>query len=167
MKLSQAGMDFVVVIVIFLVISTYLFFRTFSYKSWYLQKVRENRLELIAYEISEILINDPGEPVDWDAANVKRIGLSDEKANLTNLVWMEKIKALASICSNYEDVRKKLGVSSDVWFSIEIEVPSQNYHYVCQPTTIISRGFNYTFERVFVARNQTFIGFGKLKVTVW
>lgn len=72
-----------------------------------------------AYQISELLINDPGEPSNWDdnPGSTERLGLSDEASNKLNLISLDKIITLNTSCNNnYQDIQKWLGLNQS--FSI-------------------------------------------------
>jgi hypothetical protein len=117
-----------------------------------------------AFQLSEILINDPGEPTNWPNINfddVKRLGLSDER-NKTNFLSESKILALNSRCStNYSKVKEKLNADYD--FSIFLMDSKGQLKIACIPPTKIFRGINITTSRMVAFGDD----FGELILQVW
>ena len=73
----------------------------------FVEEVNKENTRSKAYQLSEILINDPGQPINWNSTNVKRIGLSDEHWNKTNLISYSKVLEFKELnCQNNADFKK-------------------------------------------------------------
>lgn len=115
---SQLSIEYYVSLTIFILFVGYIFFQLILRSPQYMIEVENERLRSESYQISELLINDPGQPINWNQANVKRIGLSSN-LNMTNLLSTVKISSLQSICnSDYEKIRKSLG--TEYFISIDL-----------------------------------------------
>jgi hypothetical protein len=163
---GQLTFDVFIALFIFIGIVVYLFFQILTITPSYLNEINKERLKSEAYQISEILINDPGEPINWDALGInqiKRIGLSDSNQNKTNLVSLSKTQKLNETCSNYNLVKSKLGISDD--FSIVIVKKLTNTVIVnCTSTSTKSGRTKIVVKRLFAFDDSTV---GELKLKVW
>ena len=65
MKAQISFVEYIVSFSIFSVFVAYLFFRLLSYMPAYLNELRGEKLRSEAYQLSEFLINDLGEPLSW------------------------------------------------------------------------------------------------------
>lgn len=122
---GQFSIDFYISFIFFIMFVIYLFFQISKIIPNYLNEVNVQTLRSEAYQISELLINDLGEPKDWnilpeDQRNkIKRIGLLDETQNKTNLISQTKATALNTICNSadgYEMIKSK--IATDYQFSL-------------------------------------------------
>jgi len=165
MKAQISFVEYIVSFSIFSVFVAYLFFRLLSYMPAYLNELRGEKLRSEAYQLSEFLVNDPGEPVDWQTkpdSLVKRVGLSNIE-NKTNYLSADKVKRLAENCtSNYDLVKRWIG--ADYQFLLAVSDDSGSISAVCIPTGAIIRGVNATIKR-FVAFDTN--SYGELTVYVW
>jgi hypothetical protein len=118
---AQIGLDFVLALILFITISTYLGFHVLRIMPIYLEKARLELLREEAYRLSQLLINDGGHPLDWPTYyelglydDIKRVGLSNHSFNLTNLLSMSKVQALDQACDeDYDYVRLWTGVDHE------------------------------------------------------
>ena len=80
--------------------------------------MKKQSLLVEAYQISEILVNDVGEPANWYSLQInqtKRIGLLNESINRTNVVSITKARVLDTICnSNYQIFKQLLDLKNDI-----------------------------------------------------
>lgn len=85
----------------------------------FLVEVKKENSRSEAYQISEILLNNPGEPINWDKVpldRVKRLGLSDEVQNRQNLLSGSKIFAFNNTCNtNYLLTQKLIGLNTSFY----------------------------------------------------
>jgi len=148
--------EYLVAIVVFLTFVGYFSFQLLNFLPAYLTQIRSERVRGEAYQMSELLINDPGYKIDWDkklpGEEPKRIGLSDEIKNVTNFISIGKISQLQAQCagSGYSNVKKWLG--SDLDFSISITVINSDtglpeQYYSCRPQNPLVRTINTTIKR--------------------
>ncbi len=109
---------------LFLFVSSvsFLIYQLLSYYPSYVNEVRRQILFSEAYQISELLVNDAGNPANWNLDNVKRIGLLNETLNRTNVISMSKVIYANEICNRrYEDFKRLLGLNNDISFVIYLE----------------------------------------------
>jgi hypothetical protein len=167
-------MEFIISMVIFIIFVSYLFFQILGIRPFYIQQIKAEKVRAEAYQISELLINDPGEPIHWDAiannpSEIKRIGLSDHNYNLTNLISWLKAENFSYLCNNnYELIREKTGVK-DYQFSIVIHKVNGGMPILCYPPPQTVKGgfINFTVERVVGINTGNNIVPGKVVVRVW
>jgi hypothetical protein len=125
-----------------------------------MEEVEKEDLRSKAYQLSEILVNDPGEPENWDTAgSIKRIGLNDETYNKNNLISLGKVTALESRCGNYDEVKNLLGL--DKSFSIIVFNISQSTGdrltpplCSCVSPDLIKTSINTTVRRITALYND-------------
>lgn len=116
MKL-QAGYEMFVTITIFIIVIIFLFYEILSSIPGYLIELKKETLYSEAYKISQILINDGGEPSNWfvDVSSAKRIGLLNESLNSLNILSSKKIDIFNRSCVlNYEIVKKLIGTDYNI-----------------------------------------------------
>ncbi|MDI6798560.1 MAG: hypothetical protein QMD12_00985, partial [Candidatus Aenigmarchaeota archaeon] len=134
MKGQISFVEYLVSTTIFIAFTTYFFFNLVSLVPAYLNEIRSERVRSEAYQISEILVNDPGEPINWDLSNVKRLGFSDENFNKTNLLSENKINMIGPNCiPGYDEVKKLIGTDLD-FMLVLIERPNGQLKMLCSPT---------------------------------
>jgi hypothetical protein len=165
---AQVSLEFILCVIIFTILATYVLLQLTNVKSRYLRYLTAEKLNSELYLISELLINDVGEPANWHLAperEIKRIGLMDERTNATNLLSFSKLERLNSICiGNYDLVRKALGVENH--FSLGI-VNATEVLVTCAPFYPTPfKGFNFSIRRS-VAINNARITHGKLILSMW
>jgi len=112
------NVEYLTVLVLFMVFSTYFVFRMLDQKPAYLAEVQREIFRSESYRLSEMLVDDAGAPANWRAgtAGIARIGLSDEAANVTNLVSEAKLSAMKQMCTGaagYANVKALVGASHD------------------------------------------------------
>jgi hypothetical protein len=170
---GQLSMEVIVGMVIFIIFVSYLFFQILRLRPIYIQQIKAEKIRAEAYQISELLINDPGEPINWDTVDdlhkINRTGLSDHSYNLTNLISWSKVEKLNSSCSDYELVREKVGVK-DYQFSILVSRIDGGVPILCYPPpeTVRISFVNFTIERVVgINVGNNVIVPGKVVVRVW
>lgn len=139
---GQLTIEYLISFVLFIGLISYVYIMYSSNIPNFIEEVEKEDARAKAYQLSEILINDPGEPINWDTGNVKRIGLSDENFNKTNLVSTLKIGRLKDLCTNYEEMLRKLGIDEPVSifiFKIDEQTGERTLFlddFNCQPPTI-------------------------------
>jgi len=170
-------MEYLTVLIIFVMFSSYFAYKLLEQKPVYLEEVKSEIYRSESYRLSEILTNDPGEPLEWyDFLTVEqvieetsRLGLSNHTENKTNHVIEEKIVMLGDLC-DYEDgyniVKERLGASYD--FSIIVtdlsrEAPEETFGSVqCEPSSI---GEVKSSIKRFISFGSGY--YGEVAVSVW
>ncbi len=142
----------------------------------FISQVEKEHVKSITYQLSELLLNDPGQPSNWgnNPGSVERIGLSDETQNKTNLLSYQKIDSLNSTCSTfqgYRDVQKLLafdGVFSIHFYNIT-DAGQREVLLNCNPPSALLKKteINVTVKRItsFVDNDRR-KNFGELIVEV-
>jgi hypothetical protein len=124
MKL-QVGYEQFAALSLFVFSVTFLISQLFSYYPAYINEARRQTLFSEAFQVSELLVNDVGEPANWYAiplSNVKRIGLLNESLNRTNVVSIIKVSRANATCnSNYAQFKQLLDLKNDVNFVVYLE----------------------------------------------
>ncbi|MEM5843705.1 MAG: hypothetical protein QXX07_00100 [Candidatus Aenigmatarchaeota archaeon] len=170
MKGELSFVEFIASMGVFISFVAYLFFLLLRYYPIYLQEMETERKRLEAYQISELLINDFGHPIEWelDLDSVNRFGLSDFSKNKTNFLSRTKIDSLNSFCSQpqgYEKVKEKIGAEFD--FSLLMfQLPNRNILVSCfpPPGKVKITPTNITVRRVAALSTG---GYVELVVQVW
>jgi len=162
--------EYIVSTAIFIAFVSYILFNLLLVTPRYLKESENERMRAEAYQISELLINDPGEPPNWyqNMASIKRLGLLDETRNETNYLSEEKINKLGNPATGdyciptYDKVKEWL--DSDYNFSLMlIERPSGTLRIYCVPPRIIKGPTNITIRRI-VAFGSSY---GELIIQMW
>jgi len=174
---GQFGYDYFISLVIFILFVVYIAFQIMGMRPAYLREVRNEILRSEAYQLSELLVNDPGEPLNWDdlpfGVRIGRIGLSDENTNKTNYVSNAKIVKLnTSWCplwpSGYSgDLPKLFGIDPKYQFSIIIKKMDGTLLADCHPPQsklIAPRTLSISVKRTMVFDSG---GYGEVLVQMW
>jgi hypothetical protein len=171
MKAQISFVEYLIAFVIFVAFVGFFSFQTLKFVSEYLNQIRSERIRAEAYQISEILVNDIGDPSDWNnyigtpnEYTIKRVGLSDQNFNKTNVLLQDKINKFNSKCSNdYSAIKKWL--ASDYDFSIILIRKSSPEAVLinCHPTVTAVRTINTTVRRI-VSFDS---GYGELIIQMW
>lgn len=170
---GQISIDYYIALIIFIFFVVYFLFQISNLVPNFLGQMEEQRMRSEAYQISELLVNDIGSPPDWNTlvpdktAQIKRIGLSDQTRNKTNLLSSPKIKALDGICLNETLGQHFLrsAIDTDLQFSVFlINKSSGGAEFSCQPAASNLRGFSVITKRVVAFDNGNF---GELTLQLW
>jgi hypothetical protein len=165
MKAQISFVEFLTALAIFLASVTYISFQISTFIPNYLNEVKAERMRSEAFQLSELLINDPGNPANWytlNLNNVVRLGLSDEKENKTNLLSYNKILKFNETCnSNYPEVKKKLGLDYD--FSLVLKEGTSEKINCSIP---ITRKYT-TIRRIVAYRDNNQVKYGEMILQVW
>ena len=159
------NVEYLTVLILFLIFSTYFTLRMMEQKPAYVAEVQREIFRAESYRLSEMLINDPGHPLDWETlpvGSVKRIGLSDATANVTNLLNETKLSKMGQLCiavDGYANVKSRVGAQHD--FSLEY-INSSGTFYRCNPCVTCDVKASITR---FVAFNTG--DYGKIVLQMW
>lgn len=122
----------------------------------FVEEVTKEATRAKAYQLSEILVNNPGKPLNWNNINVKRIGLSDGNSNKTNFISYSKVSGLSTLCGNFKDVQDKLALNDS--FTIFIFNITNNGNRVplvdCHPLLFPKAVVNATVRRITAMNNS-------------
>jgi len=91
---GQLTLEYLISFFIFLSLVIYVYYALSSNIPNFVGKIEKENIRSENYQLSELLINDDGEPWNWDEANVERIGLFDNTTtfyivenDLENNLW--------------------------------------------------------------------------------
>lgn len=163
MKAQISFVEYLVAFVIFVIFLGYFSIQILKVVPEYLNRMRGVTIMSETYQISEILVNDPGYPIDWTKDNVQRLGLSDETKNITNYLSLRKINEIGSSCTpGYDKIKASL--ASDQDFSIILINSSSGNNLIdCHPTTTAVREIKTTVRRI-VSFDSSY---GELIIQMW
>jgi hypothetical protein len=101
---GQLAIDYLIALIIFVSFATYMAFQVMALMPTYLNQLRVETLRSEAWQVSDLLINDVGEPANWHVGGVdiKRVGLSAEAFNKTNLLSLAKAEKFNETCQTLE-----------------------------------------------------------------
>jgi hypothetical protein len=121
MKL-QVGFEQFAALSLFVFSVSFLISQLLSYYPTYINEVKRQTLLSEAYQISELLVNDAGEPANWNISYVKRIGLLNESLNKPNVVSVLKVLNASYLCNtNYSKFKQLLDLKNDINFVVYLE----------------------------------------------
>jgi hypothetical protein len=121
MKL-QVGFEQFAALSLFVFSISFLISQLLSYYPTYINEVKRQTLLSEAYQISELLVNDAGYPINWNSTNVTRIGLLNESLNKPNVVSVLKVLNASYLCNtNYSKFKQSLDLKNDINFVVYLE----------------------------------------------
>ena len=161
---AQLSLEYYISLIIFIGFVVYISFQIMRISPQFITEVKNERLKSEAYQISELLINDAGQPINWNSQPpVKRFGLSDN-SNKTNLLSQGKIAAFNTSCSDYDNIRKLIGIGTEYYFSLNLIDSNGQTLINCNPPLTVIKPAKIAITRI-VALNQT--TFGELTLQLW
>ena len=173
---GQFNIEFFTVLILFVGFAAYFSIKLAGVRPAYMEEVRQTIIRSEVYRISEVLINDPGYPMDWDTLvgtpsenEIKRIGLLDHSQNKTNLLSEQKIAGLDTLCNGgaaYEKIKDLIGAEYD--FSILlVEKPSELVKIDCGSTQSGETVASIRRLGVFDSGGDGELEYGELSVHSW
>jgi len=111
MKGQISFVEYLAALTLFVISVTYIAFQLVSSVPSYLNEVNDERMRIDIYQISELLVNDPGNPINWYSSSpILRMGLSNESSNVTNFLSLKKIQAFNTYCANggYDNIKRNI-----------------------------------------------------------
>lgn len=174
---GQISIDYYAAVIIFVIIVVYFVFQIMNIVPRFISQMEHERMRSESYQISEILVNDAGLPIDWNnlvlsnPSAIQRIGFSDQTSSMTNVMSSAKADALNTLCSTQgqEFVRSKL--NTEFQFSLVVLNRDTDMTVIncLGPSTDVdgrptTRGFVATTTRVFSFANGEI---GHMTLEVW
>ena len=163
---GQLTIQYLASFIFFIGLIVYIYFAYSINLPAFVEEVRKEDIRSKAFQLSEILLNDPGDPSNWgpdmEHTDINRIGLSDENSNKTNLISLKKIDELKFICSNvgFEFIQKKLAFNKPFSihvFNISQDSGERNLLIDCVSPDFPKTSINATVKRI-TALNNTDTG---------
>ena len=169
-KKGQLSADFFVALVAFLGFLAYITFQLFQTVPESSANVKEETIRIEAYQISELLVNNAGFPLDWEAqplSGIKGIGLSDPAKSMTNYLLRAKLDRLNTICqtpTGYQDIKGILEMNNEMTITfIEHTLPTDTI-WVCKSSVATNKKVAFNVSRtVSIGGNS----FGEIIVEMW
>jgi len=160
---GQLTIEYLISFIIFIGLIAYIYLSYSANIPSFIEEVKKEDTRSKAFQLSEVLINDPGEPETWDETTVERVGLLDQSSNRQNLISQVKINELRDLtgspCNDigYDKLKSKL--SMDKEFSViisEIDTSNGNRNplYNCFPPSPIIGAINTTLIRVIAVNDS-------------
>lgn len=169
---AQLTIQYLASFIFFVGLVVYVYFAYSANLPRYVEEVEKENIRSKAYLLSELLINNPGEPENWDEVamqNWKRLGFADQHSSKQNLISKSKIDVFNNNfdCSNpssFSHFQELVGMRrpfSFYIFNINWEDGSGDRFPLveCSPSTIIKEEINVTIRRI-IAYNDS----GSLKL---
>ena len=152
---GQLTIQYLASFIFFIGLIVYIYFAYSANLPAFVEEVRKEDVRSKAFQLSEVLLNDPGDPANWGSGiGPDRIGLSDENSNKTNLISKSKVDELGVICSNFDDVQQKLALYkpfSIYVFEIDQTTGDRGTPLVeCVPPDFPKTTINATIKRITV-----------------
>ncbi len=149
---AQLSFEYMIAFGIFIGIVSYIYLSYVRTIPVFVEEVRKEAIRSDTFQISELLVNNPGEPADWsDASTANRIGFLDETENLGNLMSKTKILDAIGYCkTDYNDFRQRIGTDREftlVVFDVNIQDGSRTLIDSCTPA-IGKTSVNATIRRI-------------------
>lgn len=166
---GQISIDYIVAIIAFFFFAIYFLYEVSNVVPRYVQQIEEQRIRSEAYQMSELVMNDAGRPLNWNQVPVNqivRMGLSESAtANKTNLMSAAKAVALNNICATQGHAFVRTMMRTDLQFSLFLVDRTNGTTYMsCSPASTVNRGFSATVKRVGAMDNGNF---AELTVQAW
>jgi len=162
MKGQISFVEYLAALTLFIFAVLFIALQLVNFIPQYLTQINDERVRIDAYQISEILVNDPGNPANWESrAQIFRMGLSNESVNETDYLSLSKIEAFNNYCNplnasgqlvpggGYANIRNNLTQTDN--FAILLfnrTANSGNLLIICQPPNSFSSPINTTFRRI-------------------
>lgn len=171
---GQFNVEFFTVLILFVGFASYFSTKLMGIGPIYIKEANKAIVRAEAYRISEMIINNPGVPSDWDTATegeIKRIGLLDHSQNKTNLLSEQKISKLNSLCSGdngYESIKSLIGAEHDFLIMLtELTGEPGELRINCGSTEFGENAALIKRLAVFDSENDGELDYGELVVQVW
>lgn len=154
MKKGVADIEFTLSVIVFLSIITFVTFVIISNIPLLRSESYNNDLRSRAYEVSQLMMFDTGEPANWTNATVKRIGFSAGERYSISIDKINNFSALCSAPSGYQSVKAMLGQNfTDI--RVNITAPGVNVQCGSQVTKTSRTEFAITRFGVINSTNAT------------
>lgn len=169
---GQLSLEYFVTLVFFIVFVLYIYKGFASNIPMFIDEIKREDLRAKAFQISEVLLNDPGQPVKWydrDISRLRRVGLSDEEEDKANLISKAKIDKFNEFCSSdYAAIQDSLAI--DEPFSVYIFRITNNGNRVsiasCEPPQKTERVLEATVRRITAYNDGGTLGLAEIIVQV-
>ena len=162
---AQLTIQYLASFIFFIGLVIYVYFAYSANIPQFIEEVDKEDVRSKAYQLSEVLINDPGQPMNWNSASlgsIKRIGFSDQNTNKTNLISYDKLDKFkeefgdCTALSNFTKVQNRLALSKFFSFYV-FNITDDGERQIlarCVPPVFPKTAINATVKRI-TAWNQS------------
>lgn len=175
---GQFNVEFFTVLILFVGFASYFSTKLMDIGPIYIKEANKAIVRAEAYRISEMIINNPGVPSDWDVLvdigeddQIKRIGLSDHLQNKTNLLSDDKINNISVLCDGsegYDKIKSLIGAEHDFLMMLtELTGELGELRIDCGSTEFGENAALIKRLVVFDSENDGELDYGELVVQVW
>ena len=154
MKGQISFVEYLASLVLFLTAIIFIALELINFVPQYLTEINNQRIKINAYQISELLTNDPGNPINWylPSSKILRMGLSNESVNKTDYLSLQKITAFNTYCNSpggYNNIKNNISaVTNFAVFLFNRTANSGNLLIACNPPELFSSAINTTIRRI-------------------
>ena len=172
---AQLTIEYMISFGVFISLVTYIYLLYSGNIPNFINEVEKEHIRSVGYQLSELLINNPGWLTNWEDGSmneIKMIGLSNETENKKNLISLNKVKALNDAClSDYYFVQEKLGLNEtfSIYFYTITSTGERGKPLLnCKPSVTKKTTISATVRRItsFINTTDGTVGFGELIVEV-
>lgn len=176
---GQFNVEFFTVLILFVGFAAYFSTKLMGIGPIYIKEANKAIVRAEAYRISEMIINNPGVPSDWDVLvgnataenQIMRVGLSDHLQNKTNLLSDDKINSISVLCDGlegYEEIKSLIGAEHDFLMMLtELTRELGELRIDCGSTGFGENAALIKRLVVFDSENDGELDYGELVVQVW
>lgn len=180
---AQLTLEYMVSLTLFIGIVIYIYFSYSATIPNFMEEVFKEDARAKAYQLSEILVNDHGEPIDWDddvkwlKKQINRTGLSDENFNKTNLISNAKVNRLkdptegfnCTNSGNYTELKNLFALDREfsiIIFEIEDD-GNRNLLFSCFPPFDLKTPIQAKVTRITAYTDGSDVKKAEVIVQVW
>jgi len=154
MKAQISFVEFLTAMVVFISFVGYFSLQVLLFIPSYMNEIKSERLKSEAFQVSELLINDPN------------LGLSDLTQNKTNLLSANRIRDFNTTCQNYNSAKEKIGMDYD--FSLGFrDIDTGTVMINCAPPSVGYKQLRGSIRRVVAFDDGGVVKFGEMVLQVW
>lgn len=162
---AQLTIQYLASFIFFIGLIIYIYFAYSANIPQFIEEVNKEDVRSKAYQLSEVLINDPGQPINWNSVAlslIKRIGFSDQNTNKTNMISYDKLNKFSdefgdcTVSSNFTKVQNRLSLNNSFSFYI-FNITDDGERQIlarCVPPVFPKTVINATVKRI-TAWNQS------------
>jgi len=165
---GQLSIEYFVAMIIFIFFVVYFLFQMSNLVPEFTGEMENQRIRSEAYQISEIMINSPGMPANWNALPYSQtvlFGLSNQTLNKTNLLSSAKIVSMNSTCVSLGQQAIQSKFYTDLEMSmIIVDRTDGSPRLDCNAPRNNTRGFSVTVRRIVAFDDGRF---GDLTLQMW
>ena len=165
---GQLSIEYFVAMIIFIFFVVYFLFQISNLVPEFTGEMEVQRIRSEAYQISEIIINSPGMPTNWNTLPYQQtvlFGLSNQTFNKTNLLSSSKMASMGSTCASLgqQAIRSKLYTDLEMSMLI-VDRTDGTPRLDCSAPRNDTRGFSVTVKRIVAFDDGRF---GDLTLQMW